>query len=80
MVHQHQIRAELRGGIQQGLAGRHPADHARDLRATLHLQAVGAVVGEAPRLQQVVGVGNQLLEIDRHKDIPGQMMTGSRLL
>jgi hypothetical protein len=43
---QHGIRTPR--SIQQRLAGRHPAHDAPDLRPSFHLQAVWAIIPEAP--------------------------------
>ncbi len=45
VVHQYQVGLGFDGGVQQGLACGHAADDAHHLRATLDLQAIGAIIG-----------------------------------
>ena len=65
MVNQQGIRSGLDGGVDQRQAGGDARDHMADGVTAFHLQAVGAVIFEALRLQQLVA-GHQQLRTGGH--------------
>jgi hypothetical protein len=54
---QQRVGPALDGGLDQRLAGGHPADDAPDPFASFHLQAVWAIIPEARGVQQSVQIG-----------------------
>jgi len=61
MMDEDGVRATFDRRVQQRLTGRYAGDQAPDLRASFHLQAVWAIIPEAPCLQQIVQVACQFV-------------------
>ena len=59
------VRLPLHGVNKKFSRGGDPGDDLLNLRPPLHLEAVGAVVGDAFGLEQVVKLGHKLQEIHK---------------
>ena len=62
-MHDNGVRTLFHRAAEELTRCRHRGDDALDLRPTLDLEAVGAIVGGALRLEQLVELGHQLQEI-----------------
>jgi hypothetical protein len=65
VVNQQSVSAIIKGGLDEGQAGRHPRDDFFNLGTALYLQPVGTVVFEQLRLQQLVAQTKKLMSL-RH--------------
>ena len=59
-MHEDELRPRVAGTLEQLEVGRDPGDHRVDLLAAGDLEPVGTVVGEAPGLEELVEVGQDL--------------------
>ena len=67
MVHKDGVGLRCNGRLNQGQTGRYTRNDFLHLHAPFHLQAVGAVVTKALRLQQGITSGQELVAVGHGK-------------
>ena len=61
VVYRQRISARLDRGIDQCLAGRHPADYFTYLRAPLHLHAIRGIIIKVIDIEETIQIRHQIL-------------------